>query len=68
MNSANDCTGELECDATQEVKAAKPIEEAYGSRGVARSEKSLREHSAKYKIIYKNKMINDKSFLPEPIN
>ena len=52
MNSPDECTRELECDATQEVKEARPVEDssvevARGSRGKARSE-SLEKHSVIY--------------------
>ena len=50
MNSPDECTRELECDAAQEVKEARPVEDspvevARGSRGKARSEESLEKQS-----------------------
>ena len=58
MNSPDECTRELECDATQEVKEARPVEDspvevARGSSGKARSEESLEKHSIVYVKIRK---------------
>ena len=43
MSSFVECTRELGCDATQEVKAAWPVEGVLDSREKARSKESLRK-------------------------